>query len=283
MHFHEKPITYVGEVCLKVLDLQALLEFYRDIIGFEVLEQASDSAVLGAGGKRLLRLEGIDGLREKDGRYAGLYHFAILLPTREELGRILVHLHNKGIGMGSSDHLVSEALYLSDPEGNGIEIYRDRAPEEWHWDSSQVVMAVDPIDAAGLVQAAGRMGSPWQGMPAETVMGHIHLHVADLEKARDFYVNGLELEVVASMGEQALFLADHKYHHHIGLNVWNGKGIPALPKEKAGLGYYTVVLADEEKRRRIANRLREQGAVVEEHGSFVETADPSGNIIRLMI
>ena len=283
MQFHEKPITYVGEVGLKVLDLNGMVEFYRDIIGFEVLEHAADSAVLGAGGKSLLRLEGTEGLQEKDQRYAGLYHFAILLPNREDLGRILIHLHNNGARLGSSDHLVSEALYLSDPEGNGIEIYRDREPQEWNWNGTEVAMAVDPIDAAGLVEAAESAGSLWQGMPAETVMGHIHLHVADLAKAKDFYVDGLEFEVVSSMGGQALFLADHKYHHHIGLNVWNGTGIPALPKEKAGLGYYTLVLANEEKRQRIAERLRALGAAVEEHGSFIETADPSGNVIRLTI
>lgn len=283
MHFHEKPVTYVGEVGLKVLDVKGMVEFYRDIIGFEVLEHTADSAVLGAGGKSLLRLDGAGGLQEKDQRYAGLYHFAILLPSREELGKILIHLHAKGARLGSSDHLVSEALYLSDPEGNGIEIYRDREPEDWNWNGSEVAMAVDPIDAAGLVQAAENEGAVWQGMPADTVMGHIHLHVGDLAKAKDFYVDGLEFEVVSSLGGQALFLADQKYHHHIGLNVWNGIGIPALPKEKAGLGYYTLVLADEEKRKRIVERLRALGATVEERGSFSETADPSGNIIRLTV
>lgn len=283
MQFHKKPITYVGEVGLKVLDLKGMVEFYRDVIGFEVLEKSADSAVLGAGGKSLLRLEGVDGLQEKDQRYAGLYHFAILLPSREDLGRILIHLHNKGARLGSSDHLVSEALYLSDPEGNGIEIYRDREPEEWDWNGSEVAMAVDPIDAAGLVQAAESAGTAWQGMPAETVMGHIHLHVADLAKAKDFYVKALDFEVVSSLGGQALFLADHKYHHHIGLNVWNGTGIPALPREKAGLGYFTLVLADEEKRQRIAERLRALGATVQARGGYIETADPSGNIIRLTV
>ncbi|HSP23292.1 MAG TPA: VOC family protein [Planococcus sp. (in: firmicutes)] len=283
MYFHEKPITYVGEVGLKVLDINGMVEFYRDIIGFEVLEKSADSAVLGAGGKSLLRLEGVDGLQGKDQRYAGLYHFAILLPSREDLGRILIHLHNKGARLGSSDHLVSEALYLSDPEGNGIEIYRDREPEDWIWNGSEVAMAVDPIDADGLVQAAENEGAVWQGMPGDSVMGHIHLHVGDLAKAKDFYVNGLEFEVVSSLGGQALFLADHKYHHHIGLNVWNGIGIPPLPKEKAGLGYYTLMLADEEKRQRIIERLRALGAAVEERGVYVKTADPSGNIIRLTI
>lgn len=283
LKFHEKPVTYVGEVGLKVLDLKKMIRFYKEILGFEVLEETKTAAVLGAGGKVLLRLEAKAGMTPKNQRYAGLYHFAILLPDRKELGKILLHLHHHGIGIGSSDHLVSEALYLSDPEGNGIEIYRDRAAEEWDWNGSQVVMAVDPIDAAGLVQAAEQSGEEFRGMPADTVMGHIHLHVSNLPEAKTFYVDGLGFEVVSAMGGQALFLADQKYHHHIGLNVWNGTGIPALPDNTAGLGYFTLVLESEEKRQETAGRLRELGAEVVEQSGDVEVRDPSGNTIRLTV
>jgi catechol 2,3-dioxygenase len=283
MNFHEKPVTYVGEVGLKVLDLKEMVRFYKDIIGFEILEETENTAVLGAGGKALLKLEAGNEITPKSQRYAGLYHFAILLPDRKELGKILLHLHNNGIGIGSSDHLVSEALYLSDPEGNGIEIYRDRAPEEWDWDGSQVVMAVDPIDAAGLVQAAEESGEVFGGLPAGTVMGHIHLHVSNLAKAKDFYVECLGFELVSALGGQALFLADQKYHHHIGLNVWNGIGIPALPENTAGLGYYTLVLDSEAKRKAAIERLRGYGVEVDEQDAFVEVKDPSGNAIRLTV
>lgn len=283
MNFHVKPVTYVGEVGLKVLDLKEMIRFYKEIIGFEVLKETENAAVLGAGGQALLKLEAGNGIVPKNQRYAGLYHFAILLPDRKELGKMLLHLHNNGVGIGSSDHLVSEALYLSDPEGNGIEIYRDRDPEEWDWNGSQVVMAVDPVDAAGLVQAAEASGEVFQGLPAGTVMGHIHLHVSDLVKAKDFYVNGLGFEVVSSLGGQALFLADQKYHHHIGLNVWNGIGIPALPENAAGLGYYTLVLENEEKRKATVSQLRDFGAEVEMQGDLVEVKDPAGNTIRLTV
>lgn len=283
MNFHVKPVTYVGEVGLKVLDLKEMIRFYKEIIGFEVLKETENTAVLGAGGQALLKLEAGNGIIPKNQRYAGLYHFAILLPDRKELGKMLLHLHNNGVGIGSSDHLVSEALYLSDPEGNGIEIYRDREPEEWDWNGSQVVMAVDPVDAAGLVQAAEASGEVFQGLPAGTVMGHIHLHVSDLVKAKDFYVNGLGFEVVSSLGGQALFLADQKYHHHIGLNVWNGIGIPALPENAAGLGYYTLVLENEEKRKATVSQLRDFGAEVEMQGDLVEVKDPAGNTIRLTV
>lgn len=283
MNFHVKPVTYVGEVGLKVLDLKEMIRFYKEIIGFEVLKETENAAVLGAGGQALLKLEAGNGIVPKNQRYAGLYHFAILLPDRKELGKMLLHLHNNGVGIGSSDHLVSEALYLSDPEGNGIEIYRDREPEEWDWNGSQVVMAVDPVDAAGLVQAAEASGEVFQGLPAGTVMGHIHLHVSDLVKAKDFYVNGLGFEVVSSLGGQALFLADQKYHHHIGLNVWNGIGIPALPENAAGLGYYTLVLENEVKRKATVSQLRDFGAEVEMQGDLVEVKDPAGNTIRLTV
>lgn len=282
MNFHEKPVAYVGEVGIKVTDLKKMTKFYKEIIGFDVISENQHHVQLGAGGKILVKLEAMEGVTPKQGRYAGLYHFAILLPTREDLGKVLVHLHQQGIQLGSSDHLVSEALYLSDPEGNGIEIYRDRDPKQWNWRNDEVSMAVDPIDAQGLVEAAQRSSEPWKGMPAKTKMGHIHLHVSNLAEAKSFYVNGLGFEVVASMGGQALFLADQKYHHHIGMNVWNGTGIPALPEKEAGLHYYTLIL-EESKRKELAKNLRVMGTEVVERDDYWEVKDPSGNAIRLMV
>jgi catechol 2,3-dioxygenase len=283
MNFHQKPVTHVAEVGLKVLDLEKMIEFYTKTIGFDLLARTEKKAELGASGNTLLVLESIDGLLPKSGRYAGLYHFAILLPNRKELGKALLHLYQKGIGLGSSDHLVSEALYLSDPEGNGIEIYRDRAAEEWNWNQDQVEMAVDPLDAKGVVKAAQESNETWQGMPADTVMGHIHLHVSNLAEAERFYIEGLGFEVVTSMGRQALFIADQKYHHHIGLNIWNGVGIPALPEKTAGLNYYTLNFDNEDKRGAAAERLRKLGAEVEEHTDYIMTKDPAGNEIRLVV
>lgn len=282
MSFHQHPVTYVGEVGLKVMDINKMKKFYEEIIGFEVISEGQSSVELGAGGKTLLKLEATEGITPKQSRYAGLYHYAILLPTREDLGRVLVHLHQNGIQLGSSDHLVSEAVYLSDPEGNGIEIYRDREPEQWNWSNDEVSMAVDPIDAKGLIEAAQKSGEPWSGLPAAAVMGHIHLHVSNLNEARNFYVDGLGFDVVASMGDQALFLANQKYHHHIGVNVWNGKDIPALPENKAGLHYYTLML-ESEKRTKLANNLRSAGIEIAELNDYWEVKDPSGNSIRLVV
>lgn len=282
MNFHKKPVTYVGEVGLKVIDIEKMKKFYQEIIGLSLISEEQNKVELGVGGKVLLKLEAMEGTMPKQDRYAGLYHFAILLPTREDLGKILVHLHQQGIQLGSSDHLVSEALYLSDPEGNGVEIYRDREPEQWSWSNTEVLMAVDPIDAQGLVEAARNSSEPWTAMPDDTVVGHIHLHVSDLAKAREFYREGLGFEVVASMGDQALFLADQKYHHHIGMNVWNGTGIPALPEKEAGLHYYTLIM-EEDKRNEAAKKIRSLDMEITEHDSYWEVKDPSGNAIRLFV
>ncbi|PKH10863.1 VOC family protein [Planomicrobium sp. MB-3u-38] len=283
MNFHQKPVTYTDEVGLKVLDLAGMKEFYQDIIGFQVISEQVSEVRLGTDGKSLIRLTAREGVEPKQDRYAGLYHFAILLPSRKELGKILLHLHQQGIRLGSSDHLVSEALYLSDPEGNGIEIYRDRDSEEWDWNNGEVAMAVDPIDAEGVVQEAALSNECWSGMPSGTVMGHVHLHVSNLDEAKEFYTDGLGFEIVTSMGGQALFLSDQKYHHHIGLNVWNGTGIPALPEQAAGLDFYTLVFADETKRSQTAERLRALGAEVTEAADYWETRDPSGNKIRMAV
>ncbi|ANU14998.1 Glyoxalase family protein [Planococcus halocryophilus Or1] len=282
MNFHKKPVTHVGEVGLKVVNLLKMKKFYENVIGFEVISEEEDKVSLGVGSEVLVELEVVEGLTQKQGRYAGLYHFAILLPSRESLGKMLVHLHQQGIQLGSADHLVSEALYLSDPEGNGIEIYQDRKPELWNWSNDEVSMAVDPIDAQGLVDEAQKSSEPWNGLPAETVIGHIHLHMSNLDEAKDFYVNGLGLAVVSSLGGQAIFLADQKYHHHIGMNVWNGVGIPALPEKEAGLHYYTLVM-ENENRNKIAKNLRSIGTEIVHRDDYWEVKDPSGNSVRLCV
>ncbi|MGE6368097.1 VOC family protein [Planococcus kocurii] len=282
MNFHNKPVTHVGEIGLKVVDIKKMKEFYTEVIGFEVISEEPHLVALGAGGNVLVRLEVIEGITSKQGRYTGLYHLAILLPTRQALGKILVHLHQQGIELGSSDHLVSEALYISDPEGNGIEIYRDRTPDHWNWSNEEVSMAVEPIDAQGLIEEAQKSPMLWCGLPAETVMGHIHLHVSNLTEAKNFYTEGLGLEVVSRLGRQALFVADQKYHHHIGLNIWNGEGIPALPEKEAGLNYYTLIMEKENRDKAIEN-LRSRGTEIIKRDEYWEVKDPSGNSIRLVV
>ncbi|MDN5707898.1 MAG: VOC family protein [Planococcus sp. (in: firmicutes)] len=280
MNFHQKPVHYVESLILKVLDLKGMSRFYTEILGFEIIEEKESETVLGAGGEVILTLKSAPEFKAKAGRFAGLYHFAVLLPDRKELGKVLLHLHEQRIPIGSSDHQVSEALYLSDPEGNGIEIYRDREPGEWKWRGDQVHMTVDPLDVQEVAQASN--GEKWDGMPAGTVLGHIHLHVSDLQAAHDFYTGAIGFGLVANLGNQALFVSDGNYHHHIGLNIWNGTGIPALPDHMAGLAHYVIRVADKQAQQAMHDRLQAHGAEVRTEGAALETADPSGNRIRIL-
>ncbi|WP_053365697.1 VOC family protein [Bacillus sp. FJAT-27245] len=281
MKFHREPATFVGQVHLKVQDLERAISFYKEVIGFKVLNQAEQKASLTADGKTvLLTLEQPEAVGPRQAGTTGLYHFALLLPERSDLASIVGHFMNIGQRIGSSDHLVSEALYLSDPDGNGIEIYIDRDPSEWTWSGTEVDMAVDPLDFSALLSG----GMPkWEGLPAETVMGHIHLHVAELKKVEEFYTKGLGFEVVNRFGSQALFISTAKYHHHIGLNTWNGVEAPRPDKNSPGLESYTLVLPDEESRAAVVANLKAIGAsVTKEDGLFV-TEDPSGNRIILVL
>ncbi len=280
MNFHREPITFVGKVNLKVQDIQRTVDFYQEVIGFKVLEQTEKTAQLTADGKTiLLSIEQPENIIPKQPRTTGLYHFALLLPTRADLGKVLKHLLQIGYPLqGGSDHLVSEALYLADPEGNGIEIYADRDSSKWDWKNGEVVMATEPIDADSIL-AEGR-GASWNGLPVETVMGHIHLHVSELKKTEEFYSKGLGFEVVTRYGTQALFISSGKYHHHIGLNTWNGAGAPTPPPNSAGLESFTLMLPSVEAREQVAANLRKIGSAVTE--DFV-TTDPSGNRIQLQV
>mgnify|MGYP001308192487 CR=1 FL=1 len=280
--FHQAPSTYVGQVHLKVRDLDLALRFYKDVIGFRVLEQTAGTASLTADGKTaLLILEQPEDVMPKQRRTTGLYHFALLLPTRTDLARIVVHFARIGLRFGSSDHLVSEALYLSDPDGNGIEIYRDRDPSEWTWRRDEVEMAVDPLDFRDLLTAAD--DRPWEALPAGTLMGHIHLHVSHLGPAERFYTEGLGFEVVNRYGAQALFLSTGGYHHHIGLNTWNGVGAPRPAENSVGLRSYTLVYPDAGARERAVANLRSMGEDVAEAGGLYAATDPSGNRVLLAV
>ncbi|SDJ57845.1 VOC family protein [Salimicrobium halophilum] len=284
MSFHQKPVTFVKDVTIRVADLEKSLQFYREVIGLNVLERKDGRADLTADGKTsILSLEEIENPVPKQRGRAGLYHFAILLPEKSDLASVVRHSAEKRIPIGSSDHLVSEALYLNDPDGNGIEIYIDRDPSEWTWNGDQVTMTVDPLDFEQLIAAGGEEAKSWNGLPEETIMGHIHLHVSDLQEAEKFYIEGLGFDVVNRFGAQALFISDGDYHHHIGLNTWAGVGVPATSPESPGLESYTIVLPDEETRKNTISRVEGLGAeVVQEEDAFV-TEDPSGNRIRLVV
>ncbi|MCR8660017.1 VOC family protein [Paenibacillus endoradicis] len=273
----------LGVVKLKVENLARSISFYEKVIGLKSINVSNKSAQLTADGTTILvELEEIENVYTGSHRgHSGLYHFALLLPTRKALGSILRHLIEQRIQLGQADHMVSEALYLSDPDNNGIEIYRDRPRSEWQYDSNNMVkMASDPIDWEGLLRDSE--GEVFNGIDVETVMGHIHLHVADLKKADEFYNNilGFSLELDWS-ANGALFAGAGGYHHHIGLNIWNGRGATPLPDNATGLEYFTIKIPSDGDRELIAERLEKAGYPVLKSEGYMYVVDPFGIGIRL--
>lgn len=279
-HFHQKPMSFVQEVNINVMDLDRSLDFYQNIIGLKVLDKQDRVAVLTADGRSpLVTLEQPEDVIPKPRRTSGLYHFAILLPTRADLAVFLQHLIETGYPFGASDHYVSEALYIDDPDGNGIEVYRDRPASEWTWQRNLVNMATEPLDAQGILAESN---AEWKGIPEGTIMGHLHLHVGDLAKSEEFYTKGLGFDVVAYY-PHAAFLSTGGYHHHIAINMWQGVGAPTPPENSVGLKYYKLILPSEEARNKIIEQVKQIGAQVHVEKNYYVTHDPAGNRIHLHI
>jgi len=277
------PATDVGLVALTVADLARSLAFYTDVMGFAPLRQDAGEAVLGAGNTPLLALRELPGAPHAPRSATGLYHFAILAPSRADLGRWLRHWLELGLPMpGQGDHLVSEALYLSDPEGNGIEVYRDRPRAEWTWANGHVQMAVDPVDIEGLLAEAEADPRAWEGLPDGAKIGHMHLQIGDVERARAFYVDLLEFDIVAQM-PSALFVSAGGYHHHVGMNTWHSRGQGPAPEGSAGLRYFTLRLPDADAIAAVVARLDAAGNPHQEESGGVAFDDPWRNRIVLVI
>jgi|SRR5690625_542193 len=277
MNFHQKPIIHPGTVYLNVTNIDVSKEFYTNIIGLAILHESEREIAFTTDHKTaLLVIEQPENVTPKEARKTGLYHFAILLPTRKDLGALLVHFAKNNIQIGAADHLVSEALYLNDPDGNGIEIYIDREPSVWKWTDGEVAMATDPIDAEGIVNEAE--GDTWKGLPAGTVMGHIHLHVDNLQQAQLFYEQ-LGFQVVSHL-PQALFMSHEKYHHHVAINTWNGVGAEHPASQSAGLKAFTLIYPDNATLESIVTNLSEKAKKV---NNQYEVNDPAGNKIILTV
>jgi len=279
------PDTEVGLLSLSVSDLERSVTYYTQIIGLQLLDRREGQAVLGAGERPLLLLREQPGASEwpRGGRsHTGLYHFAILVPSRADLGRWVQHYLETGLPLGQGDHLVSEALYLEDPDGHGIEIYRDRPRDEWQWVDGRVRMAADPVDIQGMIADAEREGKPFEGLPAGTKLGHIHLQVGDIAQAAHFYHDLLGFDIVAQM-PSALFISAGGYHHHIGMNTWHSLSAGPAPSGSVNLRFFTVDLPDEAARQQVLDRLQRAGIPYERIGDVVAVRDPWSNTILLHI
>jgi catechol 2,3-dioxygenase len=268
----------VGAVSLTVADLDRVQSFYEDAIGLHTIDRAGDVARLGANAVSLVELVHRPDAPERPPGTTGLFHMAILVPGRVELARSVHRIAEAGWRLtGASDHLVSEALYLHDPEGNGIEIYRDRPREEWRYDDGQVRMATLPLDLDGVLGELSGAHAEAGPMPSGTRMGHVHLNVADLAAAEAFYGGTLGLEVTVRGYPGALFLSHGGYHHHIGLNTWAGEGAPPPPPGSRGLRWFEVLLPGTEELDAIEQRLGVTGIDPRRDDDGLHVADPSGN------
>ncbi|MFN0310617.1 VOC family protein [Kurthia sp. ISK08] len=279
--FHQKPNLFIQNVTLKVSNLSRSIDFYTEIIGFRVLQQEEGRVTLTADGQHaLITLVEVPNAQFVRGA-TGLYHFALLLPSRKDLGNLIQHFIQKNVQIGAGDHDVSEALYLSDPDGNGIEMYIDRPADTWKWDSNgQVYMTTDPVQFQSVLREAD---GTWSGLPIDTVMGHIHLSVRNLQESEDFYTSLLDYAVVSRYGGQALFISTGGYHHHIGLNTWHSEGADALPKDAVGIQSYTVQLPDQDYAVNLKKRFVEQNMEIKEQENIFSIIEPNGIEVKFTI
>ncbi len=270
----------IGGVRLQVSDLAASLPFYTDVLGFSVLSLEHNHAALGArGGPALVELHERPGARRVPRRgHIGLYHFAVLLPDRPALGRLVAHLSDIGVPAGSADHLVSEALYLTDPDGLGIEVYADRPRAEWRTRGGEIAMATDPLDVRSVIRAAG--GESWDGMPAGTTIGHVHFHVRTLGEAKTFYQDALGFDTVVWSYAGALFFSAGGYHHHVGTNTW-ATGAPVATAEDARLLEWELRLPTSADVSAVAANAARSGYDVRGDGGDSVITDPWGAHVRL--
>jgi catechol 2,3-dioxygenase len=272
--------THVGGVRLQVSDLARSIDYYEQVIGLHVHDRTSDAATLGprTDGRTLVSLTTSDGVLPARRGAFGLYHFAILLPERAALGRFAAHLSSLGVRVGMADHFVSEAFYLWDPDGLGIEVYADRPRSAWRQNDRELVMTTEPLDAESLIEAGE--GRAWDGAPTGTTIGHIHLHVGSLAQAEAFYHLGLGLDKMVWNYPGALFLAAGGYHHHLGTNTW-APG-PAVKDNQARMLEWELVVPGADAASAAAQNLRDAGYGADEAGHGWTATDPWGTRLRVL-
>lgn len=278
------PTTKLGPVHIKVTDLDKSVKFYEEVIGLRAIERKQNIVEFATIDNQTLLIVEADPTFEilPAQSHSGLYHFAILVPDQASLGLVLRNIAEHNVPLGQGDHEVSEALYLNDPDGNGIEIYRDRPRSAWHINSDgSVRLLTDPVNVDGLLKASE--GLSWEGLPSGTVMGHVHFHVGNLEVAKQFYCDVLGFKQTSTYGKQALFVAAGDYHHHIGLNIWAGQNAPMNPEHAVGIKNFTIVLPDLVALGEVIGRLNEANISYDQNGTTVTLTEPFGVGIKLSV
>ena len=277
------PDTTLGSAHLIVSNLDQSTHFYTEVLGFTLREQQGNTVTLAAGDSApWLLLTAPPDAQPRPPHTTGLYHVALLTPSRAALARSLRRLVEMNYPLqGAADHLVSEALYLADPDGNGIEIYRDRPRDTWRLANGQVVMATNHLDLRALLNEGLADDRPWSSLDSQTRIGHMHLQVADLQAAVDFYTGVLGFDLTARYGPGAAFVSAGGYHHHIALNTWESLGGSPPPSDAVGLRSFTVVLPNAGELARVTERLRAAGIAYEEQDGEALVRDPSHNALRL--
>jgi catechol 2,3-dioxygenase len=271
----------MGAVHLTVSDLMRSIDYYERVLGLQVHGRDDGRVRLGTGGEDLLVLYEEPGAQPAP-RSTGLFHFALLVPSRHDLARWLAHAANIRVELtGLSDHLVSEAVYLRDPDWHGIEIYRDRPRAEWERDGEYLKMATLPLDVEGVLSALESGEPEFEHLPRDTTMGHVHLQVSEIPETERWYTDVIGFDVQARYGSQASFLSAGGYHHHLGGNVWNSHGAGPPPPGSAALRHFTVLLPDDNELDRIRARIPD--ALPDPAGDGVLVKDPSQNTVLLQV
>lgn len=272
----------LGPATLTVANRARSLAFYCDFLGFELLGEAGARLTLGVAETPVLHLDVVPGLKPRVQASTGLYHVAILLPDRVALAQVLQRILDANYPFGASDHFVSEALYLSDPDENGLEIYRDRPRESWGWLSNGLVkMGTEPLDLANILTELPRNGEQPARFPAGTRIGHVHLQVADIGVAKAFYVDLLGFDIVQQMSS-ALFVSAGRYHHHVGLNTWHSRGAARPPAGTANLQSFVVQLPDSTALAVLRERITAAGIEIREQQHGFSVDDPWGTTIDVV-
>src|SRR2546430_5373568 len=278
--FASRTPLHIGAIGVSVRVIEGVTGFERGALGLDVLDRANDSTALGAGGVPFVHLEHRPIAKADDAREAGLYHTAFLMPTRADLARWILHVARHKVPLtGASDHAVSEAFYLDDPEGNGVEVYCDRPAETWEWTGSDLKITTDPLDVDSILREVPSSAT-YATAPEGLRIGHVHLRVGDVARAEAFYRDALGLDVTRRR-QGATFLSSGRYHHHIAANVWHSAGAARRDADRAGLSWLALDAADATTFDAAKARRAQTGAELALTPTSIASADPWGTRLRI--